>query len=119
MPEEIVLHPNTLLALSAFVVSVGAAFGYFVKAAKPLIKPFQRLQKEVQDLESHSAHCDEKFENDQRQLQALKSDIDGMKIDIKMLLEASLLNMKHIETGNCTGEVAEGRVKLEKYLINR
>ena len=46
MPEEIVLHPNTLLALSAFVVSVGAAFGYFVKAAKPLIKPFQRLQKE-------------------------------------------------------------------------
>ena len=85
----------------------------------PPLPLFQRLQKEIQDLESHSAHCDEKFENDQRQLQALKSDIDGMKIDIKMLLEASLLNMKHIETGNCTGEVAEGRVKLEKYLINR
>lgn len=119
MPNEIVLDPNAILVWAGAIAGVGAAIGYLIKAAKPLAKPFQRLQKEVKDLEDHSTHCDEKFKNDQLQLEALKRDVDDIKMDVKMILEASLLNMKHIETGNCTGEVAEGRMKLEKYLINR
>ena len=29
------------------------------------------------------------------------------------------ISLKHIETGNCTGEVATGRKELEDYLIDR
>lgn len=119
MPKEIVLDLDVLLAWSAVIVGVGGAIGYLIKASKPFMKPFQKLQKDVQNLENQSKRCEEKFEHDQTQLQELKEDVEDMKTDIKMLLEASLLNMRHIETGNCTGDIAKGRIKLEKYLINR
>lgn len=112
MPEQIVLNTDTLLAWCAFIVGVGAAVGYLLKAAKPLTKPFKSMRKELTEIEEHRKVCDEKFKNDQQQLKALQS-------DVKMMLEGQLLIMKHVETGNCTGEVADGRAKLEMYLVNR
>ena len=119
MPEEIVLNLDAVLAWCALIAGLGAAGGYLLKAAKPLTSPFKKMQKDLQELEDHSHHCDEKFENDQKQLSDLKDEVTAIKLDIKMMLEGQLLIMKHVETGNCTGEVADGRMKLEKYLIDR
>lgn len=119
MPEEIVLNLDAVLAWCAVIAGLGAAGGYLLKAAKPLTSPFKKMQRELKELEDHSIHCDEKFANDQKQLSDLKEEVTSMKVDIKMMLEGQLLIMKHVETGNCTGEVADGRAKLERYLINR
>ena len=119
MPEEIVLQPNAILAWCGFITAIGIAFGWLAKATRPLVKPIKEMRKNIDDIEEQQSACAKKFENDQERLDAQDKLLDRVEQDIKVLLESQVLLMKHAETGNCTGEVAEGRSKLESYLIHR
>ena len=110
--HEITINLDTLLWIAGVICAVGAAFVYLIKWAGPLIRPFKELRVDVRELKSRKLSCDQKFENDQRE-------IKEMRADVKMMMRSQLLIMKHVETGNCTGEVAAGRKALEEYLIDK
>lgn len=86
----------------------GTAIVWIIRGAGPVIRPF----KKIQELEERTHACSMKFENDDKRLQRLEEGMD-------MMLKSQFLTLKHLETGNCTGEIAEGREALQNFLIDR
>ena len=119
MPEQITIDTNTILAWCAAITAVGVAIGWLAKAAKPLLKPFRNVQTELDDIEQRSVSCAKKFEHDDERIREHDETLGEIQSDNKIIMESIVLLMRHAETGNCTGEVAQGRQRLEGYLINR
>lgn len=119
MPEQITIDTNAILAWCGLIAAIGIAIGWLAKAAKPLLKPFQNVQNELDDIEQRSITCAKKFANDDERLNEHEKMLTEAKEDNKIIMESIVLLMRHAETGNCTGEVAQGRQALERYLINR
>ena len=106
--HEIVINLEELLW---FVTLLGAVFGVFVylrKGITPITRPF----KELKELQLHTQVCELKFAD-------YNERFDELNADIREIMRSQMLLLKHVETGNCTGEVAEGRKHLENYLINK
>lgn len=110
--HEITVNLDTLLWIAAAIGTVGAAIVWIKRSIAPIVNPIKQMKKEVRELEARKAICDKKFENDQKQLVELTA-------DTKMIMRSQMLILKHVETGNCTGEVAKGRKELEDYLIDK
>lgn len=110
--HEITINLDTLLWIIGFIAAVCGLIVYMKKGADPILRPFREMQDDVKILLDRKAHCDKKFEHDQEQLAELRE-------NHKMMMESLMLLLKHAETGNCTGEVAEGRKKMEQYLISK
>ena len=110
--HEITVNLDVLLWIAAGIGTIGAAAVYLKKWLHPFLHPFKELSADVKELKDRKLTCDQKFENDQKQLAEINE-------DIKMMMRSQMLIMKHVETGNCTGEVAAGRKELENYLIDR
>lgn len=110
--HEVTVNLDTLLWIAAGIGTLGAAAVYIKKCIGPIFHPFRQLSTDVRELKERKLSCDQKFENDQKQLAEMNE-------DIKMMMRSQMLIMKHVETGNCTGEVAAGRRELEDYLIDR
>ena len=85
-----------------------AAIVWLKKGVTPIVRPF----KKIHELEEHTHACEAKFQNDNKRL-------DELKENDKMVMATLILLLKHAETGNCTGEMADGRKKLEDFLINK
>ena len=119
MPEQITIDTNTILAWCGFITAVGIAIGWLAKAAKPLLKPFRNVQNELDDIEQRSISCARKFAHDDERIREHDETLGEIQNDNKIIMESIVLLMRHAETGNCTGEVAQGRQRLEGYLINR
>ena len=110
--HEITVNLDTLLWIAGFITAIGAGLVVLSRWASPITRPYKNMMSDVKELKQRKLSCDMKFEHDQAQLNELKE-------NDKMTMESLLLLLKHAETGNCTGEVAEGRKKLESYLINK
>jgi hypothetical protein len=110
--HEVTVNLDTLLWIAAGIGTFGAAAVYLKKWLSPLFRPFKEMSEDVKELKERKLLCDQKFENDQRQLAEINE-------AIKIMMRSQMLIMKHVETGNCTGEVAAGRKELEDYLIDR
>lgn len=106
--HEVTINLDTLMWIVTFIGAVCGAIVWILKGTNPLIRPF----KEIKELKTHAQSCELKFANDDRRLEELCS-------DVKELMKSQLLIMKHVETGNCTGEVASGREHLQNYLIDK
>ena len=119
MPSQITFDVAVLLEVCAAIVAVGAAVVYIRKAIKPLFKPVEELVQRIEALEEKQKTCQSYFTNDKHRLDAHERMMQRQANDNIIMLESVALLMKHAETGNNTGEVAEGRENLEKYLINR
>lgn len=109
---QITINVETLLWIAGAIGLIGGAIAYMKKGAEPILRPYREMKSNVKVLMDRKTSCDQKFENDQRQLAEMRE-------DIKMMMKTQLLMMKHVETGNCTGEVAAGRKELEDYLIDK
>lgn len=112
MTNEITINLETLAWLAGFIIAVGGALAYMAKWAQPVTRPYKELRQNVSMLVERKTACDQKFEHDQAQLARLEK-------NDKMIMTTQMLILKHLETGNCTGEIAEGRAALEKYLIDK
>ena len=102
------INLDTLLWVATFIGAVCVVIGWFYKGMGPVLRPF----KEIKELKTHAQSCEVKFANDDRRLEEISS-------DMREVMRAQFLIMKHIETGNCTGEVAAGRERLQNYLIEK
>lgn len=110
--HEITINLDTLLWLATAIGTVCVAIVWIKKGLSPFLDPFKQIKSDIKTLKDRKSACDLKFEQDQHQLSELRE-------DMKMMMRSQMLTLKHIETGNCTGEVAEGRKALENYLINK
>lgn len=106
--HEVTINLDTLLWIATFIGALCTAVVWFRKGMVPFLRPF----KEINELKAHAESCEQRFMNDDRRL-------DELSADMKEVIKAQLLLMKHAETGNCTGEVAEGREHLQNYLIDK
>lgn len=119
MPEQFIIPTDTLMDWSAFIVAMGVAIVWIAKGVRPLLKPIKKIENRLTDVEEKSETCAEFFANDKRRLDEHEQILSQLSNDNKIMLESIALLMKHAETGNSTGEVSDGRDKLENYLINR
>lgn len=119
MPSQITFDVAVVLEVCAAIIAVGGAVVYVRKLIKPLFKPVEELAKRIEALEQNQKTCRQYFTNDKNRLDAHDTMMRRQVEDNKVILECIALIMKHEETGNNTGEIAEGRERLEKYLINR
>lgn len=110
--HEITINLDTLLWLAAGFGTICATAVWIKKSTAPFLNPIKQLKTDVKELKAKRLTCDQKFEHYQSEFAELKKDIN-------MNMRSNLLILKHIETGNCTGEVAAGRKELEEYLITR
>ena len=110
--HQIVIDIDKLIWMAAAIGTVATAVVWLYKGALPMFRPLKEIRAEVKELKSRKITCDQKFEHDAQILDELRS-------DVKELIKAQLLIMKHVETGNCTGEVAAGREHLQDYLIDK
>lgn len=70
-----------------------------------LLKPFKEIKTRVEKVES----------TQERDLARL----NRMEQDIKLILQSEHAMLKHMSTGNATGEMAQVQKDLEKYIIDR
>lgn len=110
--HEVTINLDMLLWGIGFMAAICGLIVYLKKGADPIIRPYKQMKSDVKMLVDRKHSCDQKFENDHQQL-------EEMRADVKMMMKSQLLIMKHVETGNCTGEVAAGRKELEDYLIDK
>lgn len=119
MPHELTLNVDNLIAISTGIAAIGGAAVILIKFIKPLLKPLERLDERIGVLEQKNQECSVYFTNDKERLDKHDKMLEEQAGDNKIMMESIALLMQHAETGNNTGEVRAGRVKLEKYLINR
>ena len=117
--HEITINLDTLLWCATGLGTVCVAIVWIKKGLSPFLDPFRQIRADIKVLKDRKLSCDLKFEEDRHQLRELREDMDDLKEDMKMIIRSQMLTLKHIETGNCTGEAAEGRKALEEYLINK
>ena len=106
--HDITISLDELLWIAGFIGAICTVIVYIKKGIGPIVRPF----KEIKELKQHAQSCEIKFANDDARLEELCN-------DMKEVMRAQMLLMKHVETGNCTGEVASGRERLEHYLIDK
>lgn len=106
--HNITISLDELLWIAGFIGAVCTAIVYIKRSMGPIVRPF----KEIKELKQHAQLCETKFANDDARLVELCN-------DMKEVIRTQLLLLKHAETGNCTGEVANGRERLEHYLIDK
>ena len=119
MPEQFIIDTNAVLAWCGLIAAIGVAFGWMAKALKPMIKPFKDMQNELEDIEKRGHDHDERFRRGEDRMKRHDEALKEIQADNKIIMESIALLMRHAETGNNTGEVAQGRANLEKHLINR
>lgn len=119
MPHELTLNVDTLIAVCGLIVAVGGAAAVLHKWVKPFMRPLKKLETRIDKLEQRNQECTEFFTHDKERLDEHDTMLKEQAEDTKIIMESIALLMVHAETGNHTGEVRAGRVKLEKYLINR
>lgn len=117
--HTITLDIDSILFWSSALGIFATAVVWICKGMGPVFRPFTKLRSDVEKLKVHKTSCDEKFDNDQRRLDKQDALILQILADNKQQMKALVLLLKHAETGNCTGEVAEGRKEFEEYLIDR
>ena len=110
--HEITVNLDQLLWILGFFAAACTALVWLLKGSKPILRPFKEMREDLKALKERRVLCDQKFANDHEKLTEISS-------EIKMMMHAHMLTLKHIETGNCTGEVAKERKKLEDYLIDK
>ena len=108
MNTTITINIESVLFWLGAIGVIGTAVVWIIKGAQPFLRPF----KKIQELDARTHACSIKFENDNKRLQRLEEGMD-------MMLKSQFLTLKHLETGNCTGEIAEGREALQNFLIDR
>lgn len=119
MPEQIMIDTSAIYAWCIFIAAVGVAIGWIAKAAKPMMKPFRQMQHELDDIEKRGHDHDARFKRGEARMEKHDKMLKEIKADNRIVMESLALLMRHAETGNNTGEVAQGRTNLENYLINR
>ena len=106
--HEIVINLEELLWVATLIGAVCGVIVYLRKGLTPITRPI----RELRDLQQHAQSCELKFARDDERLNEISA-------DMREVIRSQLLLLKHVETGNCTGEVAEGRKHLENYLIDK
>ena len=119
MPHELIFNVDKLVEVSLAIAAVGGAAAILIKCIKPLFKPLEKLENRVNALETRNQECGAFFTNDKERLDQHEEMLKDQAEDTKIIMESIALLMVHAETGNHTGEVRAGRMKLEKYLIDR
>ena len=119
MPHELTLNLEVFLAVCGGLITVGGAAAVLHRWFKPLMKPLEKLDERIGALENRNKECSEFFDHDKKQLEKHEILLERQEEDMKMLMKSVALLLVHAETGNHTGEVREGRMELEEYLIDR
>ena len=119
MPEQFIIDTNAVLAWCGLIAAIGVALGWMAKALKPMMKPFKAMQHELDEIEKRGHDHDERFQRGENRMEKHDKMLAQIQADNKVIMESIALLMRHAETGNNTGEVAQGRANLEKHLINR
>lgn len=108
-----------IIAVCGLIIAVGGAAVYIKKAISRLLQPLTKLEEELEDIREQNETNKGYFANDMERLDSHDEILKETKADNKIMMESIALLLSHAETGNNTGEVGEGRKRLEKYLINR
>ena len=119
MPDQIMIDTSAILAWCTFIAAVCVAAVWIWKAIKPLFRPIKDMQHELEEIEQRGHDHDERFKEGENRMQRHDEMLKEIQADNKIMMESLALLLSHAETGNNTGEVAQGRRKLETYLINK
>ena len=95
-------------AIEHFCISiavVGAAITYIYKGVKFAKKP--------------SDDVNEKLDNDNKRLKALEGQYRYIVSAIGVLMRCDLVMLKHLQTGNNSGKMAQAEKDLHDFLINQ
>ncbi len=101
-----------VLAVAAFINSVGGAIGQVVKAVKAAKAPNDLQNKRLDNVEKDVKGLKEFIANDNLRLKSLE---DGRRIEMRVLL--ALLG--HGIDGNNQKQMEAAKSELESYLINQ
>lgn len=110
--HEFTINIDFVFWIAGGIVALAGAIAAIKKIVAPYFEPIKKMEADVRELKENKGSCDIKFENDKKLLLEMRE-------DQKMIMRSQMLVLKHVETGNCTGEVAAGRKELEDYLINK
>lgn len=119
MPEQITISVEAILAVCGLIVAIGGAAVYIKKATRPIFKPWEDMQSDLESISAQNKVCAKKFENDDKRIKELEATVRELREDNKFILNSVALLLQNAETGNCTGAIRQGRKDLETYLINR
>ena len=108
----ITIDTAVIVTICTFIAAIGGAFVWIRKAMMPVIQPVKDMRDEIDDLRVKTVRDYERLNEHEKLLKELRN-------DNREMLKAVLLVLNHIETGNNTGEVAQGRKDLEHYLLTR
>lgn len=118
-PASIEVVKNLILAICGLIVAIGGACVYVKKLVDAIKKPIREVNEKIEEVTKNQKTNESYFKNDAKRLDEHDLLLHEIQEDNKQMLSAIILLMSHAETGNNTGEIAEGRKKLEKYLIDR
>lgn len=110
---------DIIMMICSLIIAIGGAVAVIGKFIKPITKPLEQVKKDLEDMKEDRNTFKQHLSNDFTRLEKHDTLLSEMQSDNRMVLESVALLMAHAETGNSTGEVAAGRKKLERYLINR
>ena len=82
------------------------------KLLKPLTKPLEDIKKEIA---KHALYLD----SDKKELAELKTQGAENTKTIKLILEVLLAVLEHLETDNATHKIADGKTKIQNFLIEK
>lgn len=119
MPDQLVIDTNSILAWCTFIAAVCVAAVWIWKAIKPIFKPIKKMQDELEEIEKRGHDHDERFQKGEDRMARHDEMLQEIQADNKIMMKSLALLLSHAETGNNTGEVAQGRRELENYLINK
>lgn len=106
------MSTTAILTLCGIITAIGAAIAYIAKAIHAIQKP----QKENEEKFEHIYECLTRDKDDIVELRKLAHD---NRESVGFLVKINLAMLKHLESGNDTGEMRSTIHEVEQWLIEK
>lgn len=108
IPPELI---ELFLKACGTITLIGGAAVYLAKVIKRLLKPVADIQD---TLNEHTNY----LLRDKTRLDALEKELQSNNESTNMILKSTVTILNHLQTGNCTGEMARVHKEIDNYLIS-
>lgn len=98
-----ITYEKFMMALALFT-ALCVAGGWVIKIVHGIRKPGKSIK--------------EMLDNDNKKIGELRTDVDKMEAELKLLLKANFIILGHLQTGNNTGNMAKMENEIQQFLIN-
>lgn len=106
------MSTTAVLSICGIIMAIGGAAAYIGKAIHAIQKP----QKENEEKFEHIYEC---LTRDKDEIAGLRKMANDNREAIGFLVKINLVMLKHLESGNDTGEMKQTIHDVEEWLIER